>query len=346
MALALGQRRSSFELIPPNMSTEDTSLRIIVFGTSGPHQYLLTESILQRDIFNVDGTTLTTKTSGQLFRRNVTLVNTPNLNSPDISHNMCQKELRKAVCFSCPGPHSVIITLDLLDVPSDACQIFKPVVQHFGEAILNHTMVVLYHKKEGDCQSLVDSVRKNKDFGELLEMCGQRYLVFSGNTTRKDNSATEELFNMIDQIVKEHGIYSNQEFQDADKRIKKEERFIKKEREKEVRKALEAIKKTHSGEDLTREVKRYEEQIQSQNRERAEVRVADKLGFALRLVDYAVAIGKGAFVGSLLGSAMGIVGTVVGATVGAALGGVYGGAAREAWQYITNVFTYVHRETT
>uniref|UniRef100_A0A4W4FXD1 AIG1-type G domain-containing protein n=2 Tax=Electrophorus electricus TaxID=8005 RepID=A0A4W4FXD1_ELEEL len=333
---------------PPSMSADDTSLRIIVFGNSGLHQYSLTESILQRAIFKfVDyHTALTTKTLGQYLTRNVTLVNTPNFNSPDISHNTLKKELRKAVCFSCPGPHAVIFMLDLLDVPSTTYDIFKPVVQHFGEKILNHTMIVLYHEKEGDCQSLVDSVRRNQDFRELLEMCGQRYLVFGGKANRKDGSAARELLDQIDQMVSEHGIYSNQEFEDADKRIKKEEKFIEKERKKEIRKMLEALEKKHSGEDLAREMKCYEEKIQFQNRERAEVRVADRLGFTLRLVDYAVAIGKGTFVGALLGTAMGIVGTTVGAAVGAVLGGVFGGAAREAWQYFSNAFTYFHRDST
>ncbi|XP_017309606.1 GTPase IMAP family member 9 [Ictalurus punctatus] len=333
----LKKRRSSITE-PPSMSTKDTSLRAIIFGSSDHQQFSLTESILQSAVFEGADphTMLTTKTSGSHFGRNVTLVNTPNLTNHDLLHYMYKKEVKKAVCFSCPGPHAILFTLNPLDMPPNAYEVFKPVVQYFGEQILNNTVIVLYHEEECWSQSLEDSVKKNKPFRELLEKCGQRYLIFSGKENRNEGEVTRKLFEEIDKMVAEHGIFSNVEFKDADKRIKAEEKNIQSQRKKEVSAVLEELQKTHSQEDLEREVKRYEEKIRLENRERAEVQIADRLGFTLRLVDYAAAIGKGAFVGAVLAGAMGFPGVAIGAAVGAALGGLLGGAAGAVWNIISS----------
>ncbi|XP_072530679.1 GTPase IMAP family member 7 [Salminus brasiliensis] len=323
---------------PPFLSSEDTSLRIVVFGNSGPHQLSLTESILREAVLiGADpNTTLTTKTSGRVLNRDVVLVNTPNLSNLSLSHDALKKAIRKSVCFSCPGPHAVLLTLHPSDKPFDAYEIFKPVVQYFGESVLNHTVVVLYHERPTEPE----------DIRELFKKCGQKCFVFNGAQNRQEGSLTRQLLDRIDGIVSEHGIYSNPEFEDAEKRIRKEEKYIEKERVKEVRNMLEELKKRHSGEDLDREVKRYHEKVRSENRERAEMRIAKRLGFTLRLVDYTAAIGKGAFIGAVLGLVMGLEGVVVGASVGAALGSVLGGSVRAAWNYFTGIFRDVHRDYT
>lgn len=328
------------------MSTKDTSLRMIIFGSSGHKQFSLTESILQRLVFNDAQTMLTTKTSGSLFMRDVTLVNTPDLIQHDLLHYMSKKEVKKAVCFSCPGPHAVLFTLNPLDMPQNAYNIFEPVVHYFGENIWNNTMIVLYHEEDEWSQKLEDIVKENKHFGKLLEKCGQRYHVFSGKQNRNEGNVTRGLFEEIDKMVERHGIFSNSEFKDAEKRIKTEEKIIQNQRKKEVSARLEELNKKYSQENLEREVNRFEEKIRLENRERAEVQVAERLGFTLRLVDYAAAIGKGAFAGVILGVAMGVPGIAIGGSVGAALGGLLGGAAGAVWNMISNALADFGRNAT
>lgn len=313
------------------MGTEDASLRILIFGSSGHGQFSLTESVLQKLVFNDPQTKVTTKTCGSLFMRNVTLVNTPNLIEHDFFHDVLKKEVKKAVCFSCPGPHAILFTLNPLDMPQNAYDVFEPVVHYFGENIWNHTMIVLYDDKD----ELEGKVKENKHFGKLLEKCGQRYHLFSRKQDENEGNVIRELFQKIDKMVEGHGIFSNLEFKDAEKRIKTEEKIIQNQRKKEVSARLEELKK-YSREDLEREVKCYEEKIRLENRERAEVQVAERLGFTLRLVDYAAAIGKGAFAGVILGVPMGFPGIAIGGSVGAVLGGLLGGAAGAVWNMITN----------
>ncbi|TTA69399.1 Nuclear factor 7, ovary [Bagarius yarrelli] len=309
---------------------------ILMFGNSGHQQFSLTEAILQDPVFNGadPNTILTTKHSGSPMERNVTLVNTPNLSNHNLLHYTFKKELKKAVCFSCPGPHAVLFMLNPYEESPNAYEVFKQVVCYFGEQILSNTIIVLYHNVEQLEQSLEKGVKENQYIKELLEKCDQRFFVFSAEKNRSEE--VMKLLAEVDTIVKDHGIFSNTEFKDAEKRIKNEEKILQNQRKNEVSAALEELKEKHSQEDLEREVERYKKQVCVENREKAELQVADRLGFTLRLVDYAAAVGKGAFAGAILSVATGYPGTAVGAVVGAAVGGLLGGAAGEIWSYLVS----------
>ncbi|KAK7167096.1 hypothetical protein R3I94_001484 [Phoxinus phoxinus] len=337
-------RRGSFGHDRPNMSSE-TPLRMLVFGSSCRDQISLTHSVLGPDVFTADEVNIsaTKKSAGVVQERNITLVNTPNLQDNDLPDSVLHKELRKAVCFSSPGPHAVVIVLDPFHLTSDTMNTLKPVVHHFGDRVLKHTLIVLYHER--GLTSIEDEVKKNKSFRELAEKCGQNYLFFNEEINQTEGSQTHALFAKVDEMVSEHGMFSNLEFKDAEKRIQTEERFLRKSKEKEIRETCKVLENEHSGDALLSELMKYEEKVQVECREKAELAVADKLGFTVRVVDYAVAVGKGAFVGALLGFAIGHEGMAVGAAIGAALGGVLGGAASAAWSYIYNSFTDAQKVT-
>lgn len=340
------RRRGSSEHDKPNMSSE-TPLRMLVFGSSSRDQISLTHSVLGPDVFTADEVNIsaTKKSSGVVQKRNITLVNTPNLQDNDLPDSVLHKELRKAVCFSSPGPHVVVIVLDPFHLTSDTMNILKPVVHYFGDRVLKHTLIVLYHERDLTTLSIEDEVKKNKSFREFAEKCDQNYIFLNKEINRTEGSQTQALLAKVDDMVSEHGMFSNLEFKDAEKRIQIEERFLRKSKEKEIREMFKVLENEHSGEALVSEVMKYEGKVQLECREKAELAVADKLGFTVRVVDYAVAVGKGAFVGALLGFAIGYEGMAVGAAIGAALGGVLGGAANAAWSYIYNSFTDAHKGT-
>ncbi|XP_067285164.1 GTPase IMAP family member 7 [Pseudorasbora parva] len=338
------RRRDSFDRERPNMSNE-TPLRMLVFGSSSRDQISLTHSVLGPNVFTADDVNIsaTKKSSGVVQERNITLVNAPNLQDNHLADSVLHKELRKAVCFSCPGPHAVVIVLDPFHLTSDTTNMLKPVVHYFGDRVLKHTLIVVFHERGLTTLSIEDEVKKNKSFRELAEKCGQNYLFFNEEVNRTEGSQTQALFAKIDEMVSERGMYSNVEFKDAEKRIQKEEHFIRKSKEKEITETLKVLKNEHSGEALASEIQKYDKKVQLECREKAELAVADKLGFTVRVVDYAVAVGKGALAGALLGFAIGFEGMAVGAAIGAALGGVLGGAASAAWSYISNSFPNAHK---
>ncbi|XP_043090773.1 GTPase IMAP family member 7 [Puntigrus tetrazona] len=333
------RRRHSLDS-PPNISRE-TPLRMLVFGDSSKDQISLTRSVLGQDVFTGDEVNISTteKSSGVVQDRDIILVNLPNLQDNNLPHSILHKEFRKAVCFSCPGPHAVVFVVDPFNLTSDTTDTLKHMVHYFGERVLKHTLIVLYHERGMRDLSIEDVVKMNKSFRELAEKCSQNYIFYNEEINRSECSQTRALLTQVDEMVSEHGMFSNMEFKDAEKRIQIEERFIHKSKEKEIREALKVLEKLHSGEELAGETLKYEEKMRLKCREKAELVVADKLGFTVRVVDYAVAVGKGAFVGAFLGFAVGYEGMVVGAAAGAVLGAALGGAANAAWSYIYKSFT-------
>lgn len=315
-----------------------------MFGSSSLLQISLTHSVLGPEIFTRDDVNIsaTRKSSGVVQEKNITLVNTPNLKENDLPDKILHKELRKAICFSCPGPHAVLLILDPFHVTPDVLDILKPVIHYFGESILKHTLIVLYHEKDLSI-SLDEEVKKNKTFRELAEKCDQNYIFFNEEKNRAEGSQIQALFAKVDEM--EHGIYSNLEYKEAEKRITIEERFLRKSRGKEMRQKFKELENEHSREALASEKTKYEERVGLECREMAELVVADKFGFTVRVVDYAVAIGKGAFAGALLGFAVGYDGMAIGAAIGAGIGGILGGAINAVWSFMANSFSEVRRGT-
>ncbi len=67
--------------------TGSTELRLLVVGSSGPSQFLLTNAILGREVFSKDitGISDSKKNTGELAGRRVAVINGPNIYDKDIS---------------------------------------------------------------------------------------------------------------------------------------------------------------------------------------------------------------------------------------------------------------------
>uniref|UniRef100_A0AAY4BPM4 AIG1-type G domain-containing protein n=1 Tax=Denticeps clupeoides TaxID=299321 RepID=A0AAY4BPM4_9TELE len=319
----LRKRRSSID-IPPD-------LRLLLAGFRGRAQFALTNAILQIDVF--DGAAVsarqTAKHCGEVRGQRVTLVNLPNLSESTMTP--LKNNLQTSLCFSSPGPHAVLFVLDVNDIPPDGINILKPITEHFGGNIIAHTMVVLYYEG-AQSPALESSVIQNRHFKELMEHCGQRYHIFSRDSA--DDSACRELLRKVNTASSDHGHYSSQYTRMVEKRIQQEEHFIRKRRAKEIRNTLKQLEGCYSGEDHKRRVEEYEEAMRVQIRERAEA-VVGRLGCAVKLVDCAAAVAKGAAVGALCGAAVGLNTVALGAAVGAAVGVLVGGAVGAAWNYMS-----------
>ncbi|XP_064866901.1 GTPase IMAP family member 9-like isoform X2 [Oncorhynchus nerka] len=103
------------------------------------------------------------------------------------------------------------------------------------------------------------------------------------------------------------------------------------------------LESRYTGEGLEKELLQFETRIRVENREKAERKISEVLGFTLTAVDYAAAVGKGAALGALCGAVVGFEGMAVGAAVGAVVGGFIGGAASAAWGYLTNTAAQMNR---
>ncbi|XP_010862848.2 GTPase IMAP family member 4 [Esox lucius] len=327
-----GRRRSSINE-PPYMSGNE-ELRVLVFGRNGHSQFSLTNSILLREIFksqDVCSIKEGQKHRGEVCERKIAVVNTPNLSENEASQKEMKREFLRAVCMTSPGPYVILFALDPNNISPNAVGLLQLITNHFGENVLKHVMIVVCHERKKD-SGFKERLKKNREFNELIEKCGQRFYLFNLQNSPR------ELLDRIDDMVMENDsqFYSNHRYQEVEGRIQKEERFIMKEREKEVVKKRKDLENKYTCEELEKELEQFEARIKSENRERAERKISEILGFTVRAVDYVAAVGKVAAVGALCGLPMGFEGMLVGGTVGAIVGCVIGGGVQAAWDYVGN----------
>ncbi|XP_042173520.1 GTPase IMAP family member 9 [Oncorhynchus tshawytscha] len=352
------RRKNSMEE-PPYLSG-DAEFRVLLFGRSGRSQFSLANSILGTDVFNDELCHITEsqRHRSEAFGRKLAVVNTPNLSEYEASQKELRRVFKLSVCMSSPGPYVVLFAFDLNNISPSAASILELVTKHFGDSILNHMMVVVCHEEEKEDSALEEKVKTNRDFRELIEKCGRRYHLFNERKARRDEKVSRQLLEKMDDMVRENGcrFYSNHQYQEAEERIQKEERFMMKGRKKEMltkRKELESrytgeglekeLESRYTGEGLEKELLQFETRIRVENRAKAERKISEVLGFTLTAVDYAAAVGKGAALGALCGAVVGFEGMVVGAAVGAVVGGGIGGAVSAAWGYLTNTAAQMNR---
>lgn len=331
---------------PPYLSG-DAEFRVLLFGRSGRSQFSLANFILGTDVFSDELCHITEsqRHRSEAFERKLAVVNTPNLSEYQASQKELRRVFKLSVCMSSPGPYVVLFAFDLNNISPSAASILELVTKHFGDSILNHMMVVVCHVEEKEDSALEEKVQTNRDFRELLEKCGRRYHLFNERKARRDEKVSRQLLEKMDDMVRENGcrFYSNHQYQEAEERIQKEERFMMKGRKKEMLTKRKELESRYTGEGLEKELLQFETEIRVENRATAERKISEVLGFTLTAVDYAAAVGKGAALGALCGAVVGFEGMAVGAAVGAVVGGGIGGAVSAAWGYLTNTAAQMNR---
>ncbi|KAL7883686.1 hypothetical protein SRHO_G00013440 [Serrasalmus rhombeus] len=184
----------------------ETELRIVVIGSSGPSQFLLTNYILGREAFTEDVCSIAgcRKNVGELAGRQVAVVNAPNLYDKELSKSKMREELRRTKCLSSPGPHAILIAFDLEKISPNDIQTPKLVMKHFGESVLNYAMVLLAYDGHLGGTALNDRIMKTDwHLRELIEQCNCRYHIFSKNW--RNRSKDRELLQKLERMIGDMG---------------------------------------------------------------------------------------------------------------------------------------------
>lgn len=312
-------------------------LRLMVVGSSGPSQFLLTNAILGRDVFSKDVTSLsgTIKNNGELAGRRVAVINGPNIYDKDISKAKRKMELRRSKCLCIPGPHAFLVAFDMEKISPNDVRTSRLMRERFGRHCLRHAMVLLAYEGNQDRAALEDRVKKTDwHLRELIEKYGGRFHLFNKNW--RDRSQDRELLKKIELMVASlgGGCFSSRTFQKAEDCVKKEENKLRKQRAAEIEKAWAEMEKQYMEEELYFQKDAYTANIGAEIRAQAEIdnswlRTSLARGLGTGFV-------VGAVMGALAGSIEGPGGMVLYGIIGGAVGGSAGGTAQVAIKHMDN----------
>lgn len=307
----------------------DVELRILVIGSSGPSQFLLTNFILGREVFSEEVYSIASsqKNVGELVGRWVTVVNGPNLYEKDLSKSKMRKELRRSMCLSTPGPHAILIVFDLEKISPNDMKTPKLVKDKFGENILNYTMILLVYDGHLRGRALNDKVMRTVwPLWEFVEQCNCSYHVFSKNWRNRNGS--RELLQKIERMLQTMGghHYINRSYKRAEESVRNEERKLRKKRQTETERMCRELEAQFQGDELRWQMDAYNARIG------AEIKAEAELQNSWLRTSLAVGLGLGFLIGATMGMIMCSVEGPAGMAVGGALGGVVGGASGAAAQ--------------
>lgn len=198
------------------------------------------------------------------------------------------EEISRCVLFSCPGPHAIVLVLQLGRYTEEDQKTVALLKSIFRESAMKHMMVLFTRKEElpgGRLREFMEDA--GVELQSILAECGGRCCAFS-NTGKpgspERDAQVQELVGLIDQMVQgnDGAHFSDAIYKDAEEKLKRQAEQLKKiyadQLEKQIKLVEEMRHKTlREKEDEINRLKIKNEERIKNIREEAEKNVFESL---------------------------------------------------------------------
>ncbi|XP_068559626.1 GTPase IMAP family member 5-like [Cebidichthys violaceus] len=183
------KRSRSYEFLPPNMS----ELRVVLLGSSWSERSSVGNFILRETVFITEEEPDHCLGVKQLKKKQIVVINTPDLLHPNISEDKLRKHVEDCVKLSEPGPHVFLLVLQPEDFTEELKVKLCRVLQLFSDQSFDYSLILISTPRE-ESSAFMD---KDQPLKDIIRMSQYRYL-------KLKNLERPELLTRLGQIVKEN----------------------------------------------------------------------------------------------------------------------------------------------
>ncbi|XP_030649165.1 GTPase IMAP family member 8-like [Chanos chanos] len=175
-----------------------SELRIMLLGKNRHENSNVGNFILQNNVFESTATdNQPVKRTGQMKGRPITVINTPDLFYPQLTHDQLSVAVKECVSLSAPGPHVFILVLQPDSFTEEDRHRMDRVISSFSDEGYNHAIVLtMSNLVKG---TSVDPQEDKNPIEETISKCGGRHFMLI------DEISPVSLIEMIDQVVEGNG---------------------------------------------------------------------------------------------------------------------------------------------